>query len=806
MRSRIILTALWVLIRCYAFTQSTIHGTIKDEKGYPVDNANVLLLNAADSSLIKGIVSSNKGGFSFANNSPSKLIVTITYTGYNQVYTSAFNTGPSGNADLGIITLTPAGKQLQNVTVITKKPFIEQKIDRMVINVKNSITSTGSTALEVLQRSPGIFVDRQNNSISIEGKNGVVVMINGKVNRMPMDALVQMLAGMNSANIEKIELITTPPANFDAEGNAGFINIVLVSNPADGTNGSYSATAGYGKGGTALASINFNHRKGKRNLSGDLSYSSIRMIQVFEFYRLINNNGKIIESNSVNNRDAIQRNLNGWLGFDLQAGPKTMIGAEISAYDNKWSMDAQSNNVISLDHKPDTLVSITDKEINQWKKYGASLNIQHTIGKEETISFEIDHDHYRDNNPNNYVNSYFTGGGNFLYEQKLNSTKSTPIAISVVSTDYSKRINTNTELAAGIKYSHYRFTNDVGVNRFIQNQWSKDKEFTSKYFLQEDIAAAYTSLNINVSKKNTIKAGLRYEHTTSNLGSELASNIIDRKYGKIFPSLFFSHKINDDNSFNLSYSMRISRPTFRDLAPFVYFVDPNTYISGNSALQPAVSNSARVSYTYKRYLFAVSYSSEKDFIASFQSRVNAATNKQYLMAENYPSLHTASVTISLPFTPAEWWNMQNNISGRWQQVNAVYNNKPLQLEQKNLNIVSTQTFRLPGNYSFELLGYYSSPRLAGTYLFKASAGMNAGIQKKLKGQGGKLSFNVNDIFNSAVAKFSINLPEQNLVTNGSLRFENRTFNLTYSKSFGKNDIKANRKKSGAADEERKRVE
>jgi hypothetical protein len=494
------------------------------------------------------------------------------------------------------------------------------------------------------------------------------------------------------------------------------------------------------------------------------------MKQVFEIYRLVNNNGKIVESSSVNDRDAIQRNLNGRLGFDLQAGPKTLIGAEISAYDNKWSMDAESNSVISLDHKQDTIVSITDAEINQWKKYGGSINVQHTVKKDETISFEYDHDHYRDNNPNNYVNSYFTGSGSFLYEQKLNSEKATPITISVLSTDYSKRINTNTELAAGLKYSVYRFTNDVAVNRFIQNLWSNDKEFTSKYFLKENIAAAYASLNINVTAKNTIKAGLRYEYTTSNLASALVSNIVNRKYGKLFPSLFLSHKINDDNSLNISYSMRISRPTFRDLAPFVYFVDPNTYISGNSALQPAISNSARLSYTYKKYLFAFSYSSEKDFIASFQSRVNAATNKQYLMAENYPSIHTASVTISLPFTPASWWNMQNNISARWQQVNAVYNNQSLQLEQKNFNLASTQTFRLPGNYCFELKGFYSSPGLAGTYLFRASAGLNAGIQKKLKGQNGKFSFNVNDVFSSSVAKFSINLPAQNLVTNGSLRF------------------------------------
>ena len=784
--------------------QSTIHGVVVDENGKPLTNANVLLLNAKDSSLVKGIVASEKGTFSFVHNAVEKLIITSTFTGYKQAYTSTFTVENNKDVDLGTITLTPAGKQLSTVTVVTKKPFIEQKIDRMVINVKNSITSTGSTALEVLERSPGVFVDRQNNSLSLSGKSGVVVMINGKINHMPMDALVQMLAGMNSANIEKIELITTPPANFDAEGNAGFINIVLVSNPANGTNGSYSATAGYGQGETSLASINFNHRKGKTNFSGDLSYSRIHSDQVFEFYRLINN-GKIVESNSVNNRNTVQRNIIGRVGFDLQATKKTLVGAEITAYDNKWTMDAEGNNTISIDKRPDTLLKITDVEINRWTKYGGSINVQHTLRANETIVFEYDHDHYVDDNPNNYLNAYYNGSGAFLYDQKINSEKNTPITINVVSADYTGKINNKAELTAGIKFSTYRFTNDVIVKRFIQNQWLNDKEFTAKYFLKEDIPAAYASLSITFDEKNSIKAGLRYEHTTSNLGTADVKNIVDRKYGRIFPSLFLSHKINDDNAINFSYSKRISRPTFRDLAPFVYFVDPNTYISGNSALQPSVSNSVNISYTYKRFLLSLSYSDEKDFIASFQSKVNAATNKQYLIAENYPGLKTAAVTLSLPFTVTTWWNMQNNLNGQWQRLNAVYNNKPLQIDQGNYNIVSTQTFQLPKNYSFELQGFYSSKRLWGTYVANARGALNFGIQKKLNSND-KLNFNVRDIFNSLDLRVSVNQPTQNLVTSGYLRFSNTTFSLTYSKNFGSNQIKANRKKSAAADEERRRVE
>ena len=800
---------LWVVILLNTLTgmaQQGIYGTVVDENGKPLPNANVLLLNAKDSSLIKGVINSDKGTFLFTNYPAGKLIVTSTFTGYKQTYTSPFTSDGLKDIDLGIISLTRAKKELQAVTVITKKPFIEQKIDRMVVNVKNSITSAGSTALDILERSPGVIVDRQNNNISMGGKTGVVVMINGKINRMPMSAVVQMLAGMNSGNIEKIELITTPPANFDAEGNAGFINIVLVNNTAYGTNGSYTATVGYGKGETTLTGFNFNHRKGKINISGDLSFSRIRMDQVFQIYRLVNNNGKMLESNSINNRDALQRNYNGKLGFDLQASNKTLIGAEISSYDNRWSMDAISGNTIHVDKKPDTVVKITDVEINHWKKIGASFNIQHTMRPNEIINFEYNIDHYNANNPNNYVNSYYNGSGNYLYDQKINTGKITPITINVLSTDYSKKINKKIDFSTGIKFSTYRFTNDVAVNRFVQNQWVSDKEFSAKYFLKEDIPAVYTSLNVAFNEKNSMKLGLRYEYTISNLGTIDQKNIVDRRYGKLFPSLFLSHKINDNNSLNFSYSKRITRPTFRDLAPFVYFLDPNTFISGNAALQPSVSNAASLSYSYKRLLLSVSYSIEEDFIASFQSKINAATNKQYLIAENYPSLKTGALTLSLPFTLAKWWNMQNNFTGQLQQVNAVYDRVPLKFKQGNYNIVSTQTFQLPKDYSFELQGFYSSPRLAGTYIVNSFGAMNLGLQKKFIKQNSRISFNVRDVFNTLVRKMSVDLPAQNLVTRGSLRFTNRTFSLAYSKNFGSKDIKANRNKSAAAAEERKRVE
>ena len=228
--------------------QSRISGLVLDENNQPITSANVLLLNSKDSGMVKGILTDKTGKYAFENIAPGKYRITFSFIGFQQEYTSLINIADKNEIiDAGTIKLAKQTVKLSDVKIQVKKPMFEQKVDRMIINVSNSITSAGGTALDILERSPGVIVNRQSNTLSILGKDGVQIMINGKITHMPVSAIVQMLAGMNSSNIERIELITTPPANFDAEGNAGYINIVLINNPNEGLNGSYSLTMGYGK-------------------------------------------------------------------------------------------------------------------------------------------------------------------------------------------------------------------------------------------------------------------------------------------------------------------------------------------------------------------------------------------------------------------------------------------------------------------------------------------------------------------------------------------------------------------------------
>ncbi|MEP6713367.1 MAG: TonB dependent receptor [Ferruginibacter sp.] len=787
-------------------SQNKLYGRVKDVNNEPLNAANILLLRLQDSGLVKGKISDNAGLFSFENIPAGKYRLSLSLINYEQIFSPAFDIAdnqPEINA--GSFVLKKLTKELSAVTVVSKKPLFEQKIDRMVVNVRNSITSAGGTALEVLEKSPGIVINRQTNALSMAAKSGVVIMINGKISHMPSSAIIQMLEGMAASNIERIELITTPPANFDAEGNAGFINIVLIANPNTGLNGSFALSAGYGKGEVGAGNINFNYRKNKLNFYGDYSYARDSREQIFYNYRKIDYLGIITENYATTLRSPLQQNHNARLGIDYQVTPKTVIGALIGGYDSRWTMNARNTITMYKDKVADTSLIIKNNELNHWKNFVANLNMQHNFKPDHTLSLDFDYLYYSDDNPNDYLNSYYNGAGNFLLNEQTRSGKLTPINTWVGKVDYTAKLSKKINFEAGIKGTLSRFTNDVDVARYKQTNWVSDSSLSGQYLLKENIEALYSSADIALNDKTSLKLGLRYEYTNSNLGTTITKNIVDRHYGKLFPSFFISHKINDSNAVNLSYSKRISRPSFNDLAPFTIFLDPSTFFTGNAALQPSFSDEVKVDYTYKKYILSLAYSIENNSIAEFQPKVDITTNKQYVTAENLENLKTISASLSLPFDITKWWTMQNNFIGAWQQVNAFYNAAPFRLQHLILNFNSSQSFKLPKDYSMEISGFFDAGGIYGTSRYKALGALNFGLQKKLNGNYGKLRFSVNDILKSISYKTYVDIPGQHFYTRSDYNFSQRTFKLTWSKNFGNNSLKGKRERNTASEEERQRV-
>ena len=792
----------------YCSAQTSISGTIKDGIGKNLPDANVLLLNALDSSLVKGILSNTSGAYVFENNKNGKYLITASFTGTTQVYSEVFEiNGDKKSIVIQTPVLQNLNVQMQAVTVTIKKPMFEQKIDRMVINVKNSITNAGGTALDVLEKSPGVTVNRQNNSIGVNGKNGVVVMINGKINYMPMDAIVQLLSGISSDNIEKIELITTPPSKYDAEGNAGYINIVLINNPYAGFNGTYFLSAGYGRKELGSAGMNFNYRNAKVNLFGDYSFNYNHTIQTGNGFTQFLKQEDIIANNTYSSRDAVRKIQTARIGLDYQLNAKTIVSTLISGYNNNWNMIANNGASVKLNNVLDTVINTVNNEINKWQNLSVNLNVQHTFKPGQMLTFDFNNIAYKDDNPNAYTNIYYNDIKQFLYHEQLKSTKVTPINFKVFSTDYSFNISKKFSVEAGAKMTFSKFKNDISLANLKLNNWVDDTSFSAKYLLNEKNIAAYSSFTLELNAKTTIKAGLRYEYTNSNLGTTKIANIVDRKYGQFFPTFYISQKINDKNSVNFSYSRRITRPTFNDLAPFTIFFDPKTFFTGNAALQPAIADAVQVSYIFKNLSFSLSYTHENNSIEGFQTqRVDTVSNILYITAKNFTYEQYVSTNISLPVKIFSWWNMQNNININWRQVNTIYKNEPVQLQIFDYNFNTTQSFTLPKKYSAELSAFYTSAGYFGTAKFKPLYQIGAGLQKKMNNNKDVFRFAANDIFNSGTHyQFVELLPIKGTIINSSFNFGTVSFKITFTHSFGNKVLKEKRDRTTGAEAEVNRV-
>ncbi len=784
--------------------QSDISGTIKDSLEKKMDNVNVLLLRSSDSGLVKGVLTDAKGIFLFHSIPAGNYFVRSTYTGYTIDNSVPFSILADHNPkNMGIIHLYEKKSQLEEVKVVAKKPFLELKPDRLIINVENSITSAGSTALQILERSPGVIVDHQNNSISMNGKNGVILMINGKISRVPVSAVVQMLDGMSSNNIEKIELITTPPANFDAGGNAGYINIVLKENNNIGTNGSYNLTLGYGKGLVTAAGINFNHRKGKLNIYGVLSYSRIKGPFKFEGYNKISNNGNVFERHFNTDRTDTTILLNGRFGVDYQVSKRTVAGILITG-DTRHFTQSEISNILSLKNgKKDTLTNSLNRELNDWTNYGINLNSQHIFTENKKLTMNLDYNHYNNNQPVNYSASYFDGAGDLAYDRITRSGKKTNIDFWVVALDYQSKIG-KISIESGLKQTFSGFKNNVSFEKQNQSNWIKDAALSAIYTLNENYSAGYVSFIVPIAKNTEAKLGLRYEYTISNLETEITKNLVDRHYGNLFPTLYLSHTLDENNKVNFSFNTRINRPAFTDLAPFTYYIDANTVLTGNPALQPSITNTIKGDYVFKSYLFSISYSFEDHAISGFQPETDSATLKTVVTPKNLKNQKTISAVLSLPVKVNNWWSMQFNVTGLWRQVNAIYQKQPVRLSSGNFNIYGNEQFTLPKKFSLEISGFYQSESLYGLGRLKAFGSLDIGLKKKI-GERNTLQVGGSDILNTFKIASLTNLLEQNLVSDIHLSFSRPTYKLTFTHNFGKQKLIGKRERSTGAEEEKGRV-
>lgn len=795
---------LWSTIQA----QTRVSGVLQDSGGQPVVAANVLLLAAADSTLVFSLLSGDRGEFQFSDFPAGRYLLGFYMIGFEKGYSPAFEVKQGApEVALGVVVLQERSAMLEEVSVVAKRPFLEQKIDRTVINVANTITNAGGNALQVLQRSPGVQVNTLSKSISLTGKQGVVVMINGKISRLPPEAVVDMLSGMSSDNIDHIELIHTPPANFDAEGNAGIIHIVLKKNEDQGLSGGYSANAGYGFGPKYGATGYLNYRRQKASWYAGYERVFDLNPQVFTNYRAVQQNSQLLETDTYSDRPHTPTTTqNARLGADFQLSPKTVLGVLGTFFDRNWYMEAVNHVRYATNGLTDARLKMPNSETNHSRSMGGNLNLAQQFGKNSMVNIDLDYVGYQINNPSAYDvrNVDAQGMENSLYQLRI--SKKTPIWVGVAKADYATSIRKNGKLETGVKLTLLRFENDVQVDSLPgqQQEWILLSNFTSLFKLREEMAAAYFTYSTKIRTNTELKAGLRYEYTSTNLGSVEQPDLVDRKYGSWFPSLFLTHHISEQQQLNLSYSRRISRPLIRHLAPWLIFSDPTTLEGGNPALQPSFNNSINFQYSIRSWNIGLAYSLEDQPI-SYVPNVDPVTNRQFNSSQNLDRQTIWSANVYKAFQPVKWWSLSASAYLNALELTFTQEGKNLEINNLFYGCNLQNSFQLPKKFILEVSGNYNAPSYWGVAKWKATGALNIALEKNMGETWGKLRLAATDLFLSTNWFGVTDHPEIQLLVKSSYQMAERTFMLSWTNTFGNKKLKSARQRQTGAAEELKRL-
>ena len=800
--STILLVFLCTSYSLFLFGQEgTVSGIVIDEQGQPAEFANVLLLSASDSSLVRGSATELDGSYSIDKITSGDYLISVSLVGYNEAYTPVFT---SNNDAISIDDLSlQAGVALEEVMVTAKKPFIELQADKIIVNVENSSVNAGNSALEVLQKSPGVSVDKDNN-ISLRGKQGVLVTINGKNQYLSGDEITQLLETTPAESINSIEIIANPSAKYDAEGNSGIINIKLKRNDKIGLNGSLEAGMRQGRRFTHNQGLRLNYRSEKVNIYGNLTRWDWKNYQDLAIQRSIPLDGGMTDFDltTAGNRQGINNDIK--MGVDFMLNEKTTIGLLARTSINNRSNTSESMTFIEGSNAPIySQLVVNNNDNSDRDQYSYNFNIKHlTDDNGGELSLDVDYSTYDSEGLSHYDNLYQNNNGEEVATPfYLRNNQITSIDILAGKLDYSKKIG-DISLETGIKLSMVETSNITIFEELQDDQWINQAFRSNSFIYKEDVSAAYVNASRAFGKIN-VQAGLRLEHTESEGNSVTLENVVARSYTNLFPSLSISHMIGKKHSLSYTYSRRLNRPNYRDLNPFIDYLDQFTFEKGNPFLNPQYSNSFGINYGMGRSLFvSANYNHTTDAITEVIEQVSE-DNTTFQTYQNLEDMHSASLTISAPKVWSESWTTRVSLTTFYNHFKSPIPSGTLNNKSAAYHLHISNEIRLPGDFGMELSGSYQSSLTYALFQIKPQYGIDLGFTKSLmKGQA-NLKVGLDDIFRTRRNQGFIlqdDIDTRVLNTRDSRRVK---VNFTY--KFGNRKVKAARKRRTATEDETSRI-
>ena len=795
-------TILLVVMSQWSIAQHSISGRIIDEGEAPIEFVNILLYSAESLEMVTGEVTSEDGNFNFSNIPDGSYFIECSFIGFESVKKDIT---VYQNVELQAIILPPSKHSLDEVAITAKKPIFEKKSDRTVINVQNAITSAGNNALQILERAPGIQVDRINNAISMMGKNGVIVTINGKRSRLTQEALIQMLASTASVNIKSIELITNPPASYDAQGNGGIINIIMIKNENDGFNGLANFFAGMSKKPKYGGGINFNFNKGIINWYGDFSTNNDFADQPATLRQKIQYPNQLIDTYQENDRPNYTGNHSAKFGFDLQFDKEVEYGFFISGSKRIWKLDGKSTTEYLTAINAITTDILLSKETNQTDHFMISNHVAFPLSNNGKLSFDYDYLDYQITNPTDYTIQQLNENDTEIYMNNFSSSKVTPFDFHVFKGDYKGKIFESLNLKVGTKATLSNVSNDTRLTYLSPNP-KDDPFFTDKIQMNENILAGYISLDGPLTKSTSFTSGLRYEQYNVDLESSPSGPLLSRNRGRWYPSTSIIHKFDDIKSISIYYNERVNRPGFQVLAPSFYFLDAHTVLGGNVQALPTITRTIGTDINFGQFFLSFAYSDEDDPISWGQPGINEDSNILILKPQNAPDRDIFAMNFSFPIQLTSFWTTQWNTNLFYRKETAYLEGSIIDNKGMAASGSINQNFKLPRSWEGELTTTWNSVFQVGLATFRPRISTNIGIQKTFS-SGSKLSFNWNDIFDMG-SFFSLltDRTSSGIYYDWNYELEGNVFRVNFSFPFGNTGLKIREKHTPGSQIEQQRAQ
>lgn len=785
--------------------QTSIKGRVQNSEGGPVEYVNIALFLSLDSSLYKVEMTNGSGSFQFNNLNAGSYFLKTHYTGMSEYQKTDIHLQSGQNQDLGTITLSPTPVQLKEAMISAKRALLEVKPDRTIFNVEGTINSIGSDALSLLRKAPGVTVDN-NDNISVLGRSGVLVYVDGK--RLPLSGqdLTDYLQNLPAEQIDRIEIISNPGAKYEAQGNAGIVDIRLKRDKNLGANGAVNASYTQGIYPKSNISGSGNYRNTKFNVFGNAGLVQWKGFHkmVFQSYQ----NDLYLDEVVDNRNNRINGNFR--LGTDFFLAKNHTLGFLVGGSLTDGSADGLNRIEISKENTPAIIDSIliaktTTKNPRNNQTY--NLNYRYDDGKNRNLNIDADYGLYHNESKRDQPNFYYDATEQIQLTEALNSFDTpSDIHIATFKMDYEQngfggRIGLGTKLSRVNSDNTYLVYEGLSGNRVLNDRRSNQFEY------EENVYAGYINYTRSLQKKWNLNAGLRVEQTDARgdlqaFRPELQEPPVILNYWSWFPSAGLTWQLKPQHSLALNYGRRINRPDYNVLNPFNNQLSQLSFEKGNPFLKPEIVNNVELAYTLAyKYNFKLAYSLTEDQITRLIGPDDTDPRANFINWDNLAKQTVWSFNASLPVEVMKNWNAYFNLSGSHIDNQANYGGGAVvDLQAYTYTIFQQHSFELPYGFNGEISGYYSGPGIwGGVFVYESSWSLDLGLQRKFLQDQLNIKLSASDLFYESgwngVSVFD------GLKSYGNGRWDSRRISLNISYRFGNDNVKSRKRKVGLEDEE-----